>query len=251
MPVKKWTQELDDKLRQLAPEHTYKVIGEMMGLSHMAIKQRARLIGINKITEILFSSEEISYINLHYPDESTQKIADHLGRSLLSIYRMARKIGLEKSEAYKQSAASGRIQKGSDFGKDFWFKKGLVPATKGKKQLEYMSAEAIERTKATRFQKGGLPRNTKEDGHISIRKMNGSNLYYKWIRVAVKEWELLMLVAFKDNNQLNCEPENLYLETVEQHMARNTIMRFDPQLREVIRLMAKYNRKIKSYEKQD
>lgn len=31
------------------------------------------------------------------------------------------------------------------------FKKGSVPWTKGKKQTEYMSAEAIERTKATRF----------------------------------------------------------------------------------------------------
>jgi hypothetical protein len=51
------------------------------------------------------------------------------------------------------------------------FKKGHVPVNKGKKQTEFMTREAIERTKNTRFKKGHLPHNSigVRDGDIRIR----------------------------------------------------------------------------------
>ena len=39
------------------------------------------------------------------------------------------------------------------------FKKGNVAHNKGKKQIEYMSQESIERTKKTRFKKGNKQKN--------------------------------------------------------------------------------------------
>lgn len=50
------------------------------------------------------------------------------------------------------------------------FKKGQVPFNKGMKQSEYMSAEAVERTKNTRFQKGQEPINWKLIGYERITR---------------------------------------------------------------------------------
>lgn len=57
------------------------------------------------------------------------------------------------------------------------FEKGIVSKHKGKKQTDYMSAEAIERSKATRFRKGNSPKNIlpvgakvlRDDGYIQIK----------------------------------------------------------------------------------
>jgi hypothetical protein len=266
MASKKWTIELDTRLRWLAPDYTYREISVMLGFTQLATKQRARKIGINKIADINFSNSEIEYLKINYATKPSAEIATTLGRTLQSIYHQAKKLSLLKSEAFLKSPASGRLTSESSAGFNSRFKKGNVSPTKGKKQTEFMSVEAIERTKATRFKKGQLPHNTKEDGTITTRKMTPAGDRWRWIRIGVKNWELLnrynykkfigpipegMMVAFKDGNNMNCEPYNLYLETVEQHMARNTIHRFDPQLKEVILLLAKYKRKLKSYEKQD
>lgn len=50
------------------------------------------------------------------------------------------------------------------------FKKGRAPFNKGMKQSDYMSAEAIERTKNTRFQKGQNPINWKPIGYERITR---------------------------------------------------------------------------------
>ena len=50
------------------------------------------------------------------------------------------------------------------------FKKGQVPFNKGMKQSDYMSAEAIERTKNTRFQKGQDPINWQPMGYERITR---------------------------------------------------------------------------------
>lgn len=50
------------------------------------------------------------------------------------------------------------------------FKKGQVPFNKGMKQSDYMSAEAIERTKNTRFQKGQDPINWQPIGYERITR---------------------------------------------------------------------------------
>lgn len=53
-------------------------------------------------------------------------------------------------------------------GLDGRFKKGHIPMNKGIPQTEYMSKEAIERTKATRFKVGDKPPNTRKIGSKRI-----------------------------------------------------------------------------------
>jgi hypothetical protein len=125
---------------------------------------------------------------------------------------------------------------------EFRRKPGDIPANKGKKQTEYMSAEAIEKTKATRFRKGNFPHSAIgfKDGDISIRfdkLKDGSLRPYKWIRICMGEWKMLhvvnwekehgpvpdgMIIIFKDYDSLNCDPENLECISMAENMKRNS-----------------------------
>lgn len=100
------------------------------------------------------------------------------------------------------------------------FENGRECPWKGKKQTEYMSPEGIERSKATRFQKGNTPHNHKPigservdtDGYIKI-KVGEPNI---WIHKHRVLWEQHYgpipengVVIFLDRNPLNCCIENL------------------------------------------
>lgn len=118
-------------------------------------------------------------------------------------------------------------------------KKGSISFNKGKKQSEYMSAEAIEKTKATRFKKGGLPATTLYDGAISVRhdhpERNGKP--HKYIRISKAKWQELQIynwekkngpvpkgyvLACKDGDTLNCKPSNWYLLSKKDNALRNS-----------------------------
>jgi len=141
------------------------------------------------------------------------------------IQRRVKQLGLViPREIIEQRIADSRIQKGA------------VPVNKGKKMIDYMSPEAIERTKATRFKKGQLPPNTKSDGVIAIRhghKERGGRPY-KWIRINQANWKMLHvfnwekkygpvpaghIVVFKNGDTMNCEVSNLQMISRKQHAA--------------------------------
>lgn len=149
---------------------------------------------------------------------------------------------------------------------DSRLKPGNIPFQKGMKQHEYMSAEAIERTKATRFQKGQVPHNARrfKDGDITIRRdklKDGKTVKeYQWIRISKAKWMMLhvhnwvqkngpvpegYIVVFRNRDTMNCDPSNLELITLEQNMLRNSIHRFPVELLSTIRLVHKLNKKIK------
>lgn len=62
------------------------------------------------------------------------------------------------------------------------FKKGDIPFNKGLKQEKWLTPDAIERTKATRFKKGIVPKSAKPLGHIhrSPHRRNGEIVGYDW-----------------------------------------------------------------------
>lgn len=149
--------------------------------------------------------------------------------------------------------------------KEYRIKPGTVPPNKGRKQTEYMSAEAIERTKATRFRKGSRPQTWKEgNGHISIRTDKRTGIRYQYIKLSDANWVELhrhnyekeygpvpkgMNVIFKDGNQMNCAIDNLELISNEDLMRRNSIHRYPSEINTSIRLLSKLNKKIKKNEK--
>lgn len=180
-----------------------------------------------------WTEEKIEQLKTLYPDENTQVIANLFGFSIYAIYKMAKNLGLKKSKEFLLSEKSGRLVKGKtgQEGVRYQFPKGHVPVNKGKKQKEYMSKESIERTKATRFQKGQLPHNTKPVGYERVDKDG-----YLYCKVEGKRklvlkhryvWEQHngpipkgYNIQFKDRNKHNCDIENLYMISRANQMAK-------------------------------
>lgn len=117
-----------------------------------------------------------------------------------------------------------------------WYQKGHPPGTKGKKQSEYMSPEAIERTKATRFKKGDRPLNelpvgtikVNADGYKIIKVQDTGTQWERWAFLHRKVWQDHngpipddMVIIFKDSNKLNCDISNLIMVTRDENSALN------------------------------
>ena len=143
-------------------------------------------------------------------------------------------------------------------GLDGRFKPGHVPFCKGRKMVDYMTSEAIERTKATRFQPGSKPHNympvgsevIKSDGYW-WRKIAEPN---KWRQLHRIVWEEEHgrpvpdghVVIFLDMNRNNLSPDNLRLITRREHrtMMQQGLRTRDKELTEISITVAKLHEKI-------
>ena len=130
-----------------------------------------------------------------------------------------------------------------------WYQKGHPPGNKGLRQEDYMSPEAIEKTRATRFKKGDRPPNELPVGSVVVnsygyklrkRRMEGA-LWERWEFLHKAVWEERngpvpegMVVTFKDSDRLNCDIDNLILVTRGENAALTRLgYRFeDPDLTE-------------------
>lgn len=212
-----------------------------------------------------WTNKEIEYLKSHFPDERTQDVAFDLGRSYSSVSTKANALGLKKSQAFKSDLErSGHINL-LKYGKQSRFQPGQEAHNKGKKQEEFMSYEAIERTKRTRFKPGNLPHNTRKNGDISIRR-HKNGYQYKYIRVKIGVWKLLHRVIwerhhgpipmghniqFKDGNQLNCDIDNLYIISRKKQMTDNTIHRYPEEVKQLIKINSKLKKAIRHAKQTD
>lgn len=157
--------------------------------------------------------EQIQYIKENFLDKPVKTIARELGKSHTFVSLAIKREGLViPQEIILKRKENSR------------FSKNHTPFNKGKRQVEYISAEKIEACKKTQFISGQNPHNLKYDGHIAIRESKG--LRYAWIRLNKGKYVLLHRyvyesvygkissgtnIQFRDGNTLNCHPENLYL----------------------------------------
>lgn len=120
---------------------------------------------------------------------------------------------------YKYGAVSGLKTRVPNSGR---FQKGHVSHNKGLKQSEFLTPEAIERTKATRFTPGHTPKNHKPVGSERVN-------VYGYVEIKTAEpniWELKHrviwqqangplssedLIIFLDGDSTNCKLDNLAL----------------------------------------
>jgi len=201
--------------------------------------------------------EEDELMRKYYPYEFTERVAVRLNRSIKSVYSRATILGLKKSPEFQKELNEyyGEVLKRE--GKSTRFSNGHVPVNKGKKQTEDMSPEMIERSKATSFKKGHLPHNHKQIGHqritkdgyieVKVAEPNRFVLLHRWL------WKIWngpipkgYVVTFKDGNSQNCNIDNLECISQKEHMAKNTIQRYPDELKNLIRLQSKLNKKIKT-----
>lgn len=206
----------------------------------------------------LFTKKEDAFIKQNYLNMTMSAIARKLKRSKFGVRHRLQILGISiPAEVLKERSKIGL------------YRKGAIPMNKGKKQSEYMSAEAIENSKSFRFKKGNIPHNSigKKDGDIVVRHQNkkiNNPKPYKYIRLALGKWYPLhqkiwqdengkvpegMCIWFKDGDTLNCTIDNLELITRAEIMSRNTISQYPEELKQTIILTNKIKRKIESHEK--
>lgn len=135
------------------------------------------------------------------------------------------------------------------------FVKGFTPWNKGLKGF----VNNHPNIKKNQFKKGNIPKSYKPIGSKRIAKDGYTYIKIADTRIKKNDWKLehILLwekhngkvpanhvVFFKDGNKENLKIENLELLSRSELMSRNTIHRYPPELKEVIRLNNKLRRAI-------
>lgn len=217
-----------------------KKLADLLGRSRKSVSSKAKVLGIKREVPHPGKStalpEEDKFIKKNYlklPINTIAKILSNTIQPRSKTFvntRMARMNLIRPRKLIEKFKRDSRI------------KPGNVPPNKGKKQKDYMSKEAIKRTKATRFKKGQIPHNAIgfKDGDITIRHdhPNRKNTKpHKYIRLALGVWKELQIVnwekkhgpipkgfilACKDGDTLNCKTSNWYLMSMADNVRRNS-----------------------------
>lgn len=268
MPKTVITPEIENYIRENYLIMSSRIMSKHLGCSRSAILRYMKINNLKVPKHIVkkwrveslrgrtsFTKEEDEFIKNNYLKYPVKSLADKMNRSFTGIEGRLKAMSLKiPKELIKQRK------------KDSQYKKGNVPMNKGKKQTEYMSKEAIEKTKATRFKKGDIPANAfDEDGIITIRydHKNRSNRKYKWIRVSLGEWEPLHkhnwekengpvpkghCLWFIDGDSMNCEPENIELIIRAENAKRNTIHNYPAETKQNIQLLNKLKKELSKHD---
>lgn len=206
-----------------------------------------------------FTDEMIEELKELYPNTLSAHLAEKFNCSLSSIYYHANKLGLKKTKEFIAETSRMHSLRPDHGGRKTRFKKGQTPPNKGKKLSEFMSEEAIEKTKATRFRKGRVPHNHKpigyerinRDGYIEVKVRDETytrNFELKHRFIWEKHFGPIPEshnIQFKDGNKLNCNIENLYMiSRAEQVATENSIHRYPNELKRAIRLTNKLQKQI-------
>lgn len=252
---------ITEKIAQFIKANRFKMsqsrMAEHCGVSKSAIRyfMRKNNLCVPKEYSAKFRSEalkrplkekEDEYIKQHLAQKSIKQIAIDLKRSSITIQKRVGQLGLSNiSQEKKQNS---------------YFKKGHTPKNKGRKQVEFMSAEGIENSAKTRFKKGNESWNKKpvgseriSNGYIYIKtaEPNKYELKHRMVyRQNFGEIPKAYNVQFKDGNPLNCTPENLYIVSKAEQVRHNQNggKNLPHEAKKVITTITKLNKKIKNIE---
>lgn len=248
MGTMNWTNE---QLAILDSEYAIadlKELAERLGKTPAAVKTRAVMRKLKRSPEIRFwNSERKERLIALYSNHTNEEIAKLLGSSPSSVAGIAFKLKLFKTKEFFIQCAS----------KTF-FTKGHQPLNKGRKQTEYMSDAQIEKTKATRFKKGNIPKNHKpvgyervtRDGYIEIKTAEPNVFEIKHRLVWIEHNGKIppgYNVQFKDGNRQNVCIENLYLISRSEQLLKENSMyaRYPEEVQHLIKLKGALNRQIR------
>lgn len=148
-----------------------------------------------------WTDDQLALLEELYPDHPARVVAAKIGRSPTSVYQMANKLGIQKSEAFQQSDLSGRVQRGRQDPRlrANQFKPGLTPWNKGVKGSTGTHPNSVR----TQFKKGsktgaaqhnwvpiGTERITR-DGYLERKVTDDPNIQpqRRWVGVHRLVWE--------------------------------------------------------------
>lgn len=263
-----WTRRDEHLLRSTYPWLPLADIADVLGRSTVAIRNRAKVLGIkrHRPKRRSWTAAEENILRREYPHRSTKQLSNELHRPIYALYQRARHLGLKKTAEYmKTSVAIAFIRPGAG-GERYRFPKGHVPANKGSRRPGYAPGRMAE----TQFKKGMRPHTwvpvgtvKMRDGYL-VRKIADvpqsiagiGALSTNWEYVHIRTWQDAHgpipaghAVVFKDRNSQHTEIENLELVTRSELMRRNTIHHLPAALKQLIQLTGALKRKIRNREK--
>ena len=178
-------------------------------------------------------------IRHYYSQEEDNFLIDNVkGISLKELReQFNKKFGYNLSE----SAIANRKNKlGLSSGiKGGQFQKGSIPFNKGKKQKDYMSEEAINKTKNTRFKKGNIPHNhrpvgserTTLEGYIEVKVAEPNKWKIKAVVIYEEKYGKIPKghkVIYLDGNRQNLDVSNLKaISSAEELIMNSNNLRYD------------------------
>lgn len=194
-----------------------------------------------------FTNEQIEFIRKIAKGKDTKTITESVNN----------KFGLNLKISQIQSCKSNHDIKS---GIDCRFKKGNIPANKGKKGS--MSPEQYKKCQATMFKKGNIPPNRREigseridkNGYVEIKIQDG-NLNKNWIKKHRYIYEQANgkipkghKVIFADGNNRNFDINNLILVTNAEELIMNKrkLIGKDPDFTKTGAIIAKVLNKAKT-----
>lgn len=200
-----WTAADIRTLKRLAKAgKTARQIADAMGRRVRSLRAVAQGHGIElRLVHVRhqWSAGMDDFMRAHYSDTPTAELAETLGVSQSSVYGRAGKLGLRKSEAFLESAKSGRVQRGQQDPrlKATQFKPGLVPWNKGVKG----STGHHPNCRRTQFKPGVLrgaamhnyvpigSLRISRDGQLERKVADDPDIYpaRRWVAVARIVWE--------------------------------------------------------------
>ena len=234
MSGKRWTPEEEQRLRELYPTTTTREVAEILGRSENAVGQRAVKLGIRKapghehdMPRPKWDDARREWFGRYAPGHSWREISAEHERIYGEPLTKAMVQGAKQALGVRSGTMGGQFVKGQES----W--------NKGRRQADYMSAEAIGRTAGTRFKKGEIrPRKdgwykpigyerTDKDGTVWVKvrdsRISGPqnqrpghwNENWKqkhrlvWERANGCEVPPNTVITFADGNHGNYDPANL------------------------------------------
>ncbi|MDN5849109.1 MAG: HNH endonuclease [Nitrococcus sp.] len=204
-----------------------------------------------------WTREELRALRLRYPDTDTPTLARALGRSAHALHHMAVKQGIVKSAAYKKAQGAQKAATHNAAALRTRFKPGLTPWNKG--MVGFYSGG---RSAQAWFKDGHRPMQWRPLGSFRVdsngvlqKKVcdySGPGRTRNWVSVHALIWARAFgpipeghILVFCDGNRGNIRLDNLMLIARAEHVRRNSLLGYPPQLREVILVNERLKRAIK------
>lgn len=114
---RRWTDEMDAELRRLYPTTTAPGLARRFGVTAGAVRQRLRRIGLRRKEQpgkIHLTLEQQMWMRRNYPGMATAICALYLGVSVSSVIRLARRMGLRKTEQFMREAQAHAVKRAKE-----------------------------------------------------------------------------------------------------------------------------------------
>jgi len=200
----------------------------------------------------VWTAADLDYLRKFYPGTMAKVLAERLGCGVAVVCKKAWALGLHKSDAFKASPASGRLD--GVRGSATRFKPGQKPWTLGMK--------GVHMHPATEFKKGQAPANVQEVGALRINSMGDIEIKLapgprQWLSLRRYAWQQergpipkAMCVVPDNGDGHDTQIDNLRLVTRAENIRLNLLRKYPKELRNAMAMRGRLSKHIERLEEE-